>query len=211
MAPVTCNRLSSFWPFAAVAAAAATSAYPESRGCAKTSVSPRRLVRLCGSLQFSGGWSFFACSYRCSSRRLRWAAEAPVRGRTSRTCARARAASCRHAASLRSSVVATSLNEKSNTSCSRKAARSSGDSRSSVKSSAMDKSSASSVRLSGASAAVSTTGSGSQGPTYSSRRARRGQHVETNPRRRGHYIYFLVCSALLVVRGRACGSVSIDT
>src|SRR5256885_7032018 len=29
------------------------------------SVSPRRLVRLCGSLQFSGGWSFFACSYRC--------------------------------------------------------------------------------------------------------------------------------------------------
>jgi len=145
MAPVTCNRLSSFWPFAAVAAAAATSAYPESRGCAKTSVSPRRLVRLCGSLQFSGGWSFFACSYRCSSRRLRWAAEAPVRGRTSRTCARARAASCRHAASLRSSVVATSLNEKSNTSCSRKAARSSGDSRSSVKSSAMDKSSASCV------------------------------------------------------------------
>jgi hypothetical protein len=36
----------------------------------------------------------------------------------------------------------------------------------------MDKSSASSVRLSDASAAVSTTGSGSQGPTYSSRRAR---------------------------------------
>ena len=75
---------------------------------------------------------------------------------------------------LRSAPVreATSLNEKSNTSCSRKAARSSGDSRSSVKSSAMDKSSASSVRLSGASAAVSTTGSGSHGPTYSSRRAR---------------------------------------
>ena len=75
-------------------------------------------------------------------------------------------------ASFRSSAAATSLNEKSNTSCSRKAARSSGDSRSSVKSSATDKSSASSVRLSGASASVSTTGSGSQGPTYSSRRAR---------------------------------------
>src|SRR5262245_2187406 len=36
----------------------------------------------------------------------------------------------------------------------------------------MDRSSASSVWLSGASAAVSTTGSGSHGPTYSSRRAR---------------------------------------
>src|SRR2546428_6359765 len=36
----------------------------------------------------------------------------------------------------------------------------------------MDRSSASSVRLSGASAAVSTTGSGSHGPTYSSCRAR---------------------------------------
>ena len=94
------------------------------------------------------------------------------RGCVARTCARARAASCRHAASLRSSAEATSRNEKSNTSCSRKAARSSGDSLSSVKSSAMDKSSASSVRLSGASAAVSTTGSGSHGPTYSSCRAR---------------------------------------
>src|SRR6516225_5070319 len=97
---------------------------------------------------------------------------AAPRGRTARTCARARVASCRQAVSLRSIAVATSLNEKSNTSCSRKAARSSGDSRSSVKSSAADKSSASSVRLSGASAAVSRTGSGSQGPTYSSRRAR---------------------------------------
>src|SRR5215471_2724409 len=94
------------------------------------------------------------------------------RGRAARTCARARAESCRHAASLRSSAVATSLKEKSNTSCSRKAARSSGDNRSSVKSSAKDRSSASSVQLSGASAAVSTTGSGSRGPTYSSCRAR---------------------------------------
>ena len=50
----------------------------------------------------------------------------------------------------------------------------------------MDKFSASSVRLSGASAAVSTTGSGSQGPTYASRRARRRQHVETNQRCNGH-------------------------
>ena len=36
----------------------------------------------------------------------------------------------------------------------------------------MDRSSASSVRLSGASLAVSRTGSGSHGPTYSSRGAR---------------------------------------
>jgi len=49
----------------------------------------------------------------------------------------------RHAGSLRCNVVPTSLNEKSNTSCSRKAARSSGDSRSSANSSATDKSSAS--------------------------------------------------------------------
>jgi hypothetical protein len=72
----------------------------------------------------------------------------------------------------RSSAVATSLKGKSNTSCSRKAARSSGDSWSRIKSSAMDRSSANSVRLSGASADVSRTGSGSHGPTYSSRRAR---------------------------------------
>src|SRR5215510_2358199 len=94
------------------------------------------------------------------------------RGLTACTCARARVASCRQAVSLRSRAVATSPNEKSKTSCSRKAARSSGDNRSSVKSSAMDRSSANSVWLSGESAAVSTTGSGSHGPTYSSRRAR---------------------------------------
>src|SRR5207253_4562550 len=47
-----------------------------------------------------------------------------------------------------------------------------GHSPSSVKSSAKDRSSASSVRLSAATAAVSTTGSGSHGPTYASRRAR---------------------------------------
>ena len=104
-----------------------------------------------------------------------------------RTCARARAASCRHAASLRSSAAATSLNEKSNTSCSRKAARSSGDSRSSVRSSAMDR------ILGQLRAAV-----GRERCRVNNRLrqpwtdvllapcARRGQHVETNPRRRGH-------------------------
>src|SRR5262245_27035251 len=103
------------------------------------------------------------------ARTLRRSRAAWSRGAYVRACAGGKLP---HAASLRSSPAATSLNEKSNTSCSRKAARSSGESRSSVKSSAMDRSSASSVRLSGASVAVSRTGSGSHGPTYSSRRAR---------------------------------------
>ncbi len=54
------------------------------------------------------------------------------RGRASRTWARARAASWRQAAGLRPIVVATSSKPTPKTSCSRKAARSSGDSRSSA-------------------------------------------------------------------------------
>ena len=54
------------------------------------------------------------------------------RGLDSRTWVRARAASCRQAAGSRSMVAATSSNSSPNTSCSRKAARSSGESRSSA-------------------------------------------------------------------------------
>ena len=78
--------------------------------------------------------------------------------------------------------LATSLNRKSNTSCSRKAPRSSGDSRSSVKSNATDKSSASSVWLSGASAAMLKSALAAGTDVLLAPCARRAQHVEANAR-----------------------------
>ena len=79
------------------------------------------------------------------------------RGRAARTWLRARLASCRQAAGLRPTVAATSSKPTPKTSCNRKAARSSGESRSSASISGRVTSSSSS--------ASSTTGSGSHGPT----------------------------------------------
>ena len=75
------------------------------------------------------------------------------------------------AASERFSVSPISLNGRSNTSRSTKAARSSGESVSSTTSIAIETESATSATAAGSSASgVATIGSGNQGPTYCSRR-----------------------------------------
>ena len=106
-----------------------------------------------------------AAARKRSSKASRAASSASNRGRPASRCLRARVTSCREFTSVRSMTPAISAYSYPNTSRSRKAARSTGVSRSRRTSIASDSESASSARDAGPGAGSSTSGSGSHGPT----------------------------------------------
>ncbi|CFW40804.1 Uncharacterised protein [Bordetella pertussis] len=143
--PLSCTMRTddrSLWPLRARPAKARTILARPCMGRMNASFLPP--PSLCSTASSASNWRRMSTSPCCAASMKARASRMPSlsstakRGRDSRTRLRARAANWRQPASVRPSVPAISANGTSNTSCSRKAARSDADSRSSASISATD-------------------------------------------------------------------------